>query len=66
MTMTMTTRTTRPWALARAAVAEEWAWTHPQAVRGVPERLLRDALGDEDAERIMRSAAAAAAKAKAR
>jgi len=67
MTMTPTTstnrvtRNNRPWTLARAAAAEQWAWTHPQDVRGVSERILRDALGDVDAERLMRSASAAAA-----
>ena len=60
-TATRPTRNNRPWALARAAVKEEWAWAHPQDIRGVSERILRDALGDVDAERLMRSASAAAA-----
>jgi len=59
------TRCLRPWSLARAAAREEWVWSHPQDVRGIPERILREDLGDEAAERMMRSASAAAAKAKA-
>jgi len=62
-TATRPTRNNRPWALARAAVKEEWAWAHPQDIRGVSERLLREDLGDAAAERLLRSAAAAAARA---
>ena len=65
-TRATTTRNTRPWTLARRAAAEQWAWTHPQDVRGVSERLLRSALGDADAERLMRDASAAAAARAAR
>ena len=56
-----TTRNNRPWALARAAVAERWAWAHPQTIRGISARILRAEYGDENAERILRAAAAAAA-----
>ena len=65
-TTTRVTRNNRPWTLARAAAAENWRWTHPQAIRGVSERILRAELGDADAERLMREASAAAAKAKTR
>lgn len=51
----------RVWALARAASAEPWVWAHPQTIRGIAERILRSEIGDENAERLLHDAAAAAA-----
>lgn len=56
MTSTKTPRNLRPWTLARAAAREQWAWAHPQEVRGIPERILREMLGDDEAERLIAAA----------